>query len=135
LISFFNSSPGKDSRLTEPESGFTAASHSPSGEMAMAEAETPVPLNATAVVGAVGVALGGDSSSGNCGAQAAAIKTMMSEQKTLRYISFSYSVPGAGEIEHSLQPDYPDQPAKTRSATAKNRQLADKVILRGNRLI
>ncbi len=54
VISRFNSSPGKESRLTEPESGFTAASHASSGDMAMAEADTPAPSNVAPVVGAVG---------------------------------------------------------------------------------
>src|SRR3989304_6018393 len=50
-ISLSISSRGKDTRLTEPESGFTAASQAPSGEMAIAEAETPAPLNAMDVAG------------------------------------------------------------------------------------
>src|SRR3972149_11702210 len=49
LISLVTSSPGRDTRLTEPESGLTAASQAPSAEMAIAEADTPAPLNAAEV--------------------------------------------------------------------------------------
>jgi hypothetical protein len=43
--------------------------------MAIAEAEIPAPLKAAPVIGVVGVALGGDPPSGDCGAQAVSINT------------------------------------------------------------